>query len=68
MGPVRGQPKLAHTLAQWVKIGMRCPHTPVPQVDRTVLRLRSAVQLGPFELRMNGPSNSAKQDRDYLGR
>jgi len=28
--------------------GMECLHAPVPQFDRTMLRLCSAVQLGPF--------------------
>jgi len=40
---------------------MGCPHTPVPQFDRTMLRLCSAVQLGPLALRVNGPSNSARR-------
>ena len=26
------------------------PHTPVPRLDRTILRLSSTGQLGPFEL------------------
>src|SRR4030095_6949512 len=40
---------------------MGCPHTPVPQFDRTMLRLCSALQLGPLALRVNGPSNSARR-------
>jgi hypothetical protein len=40
---------------------MGYPYTPVPQFDRTVLRLCSAVQLGPLALRMNGPSDSARR-------
>ena len=32
----------------------------VPRLDRTMLRLRSAVQLGLFAL-INGPSNSARR-------
>ena len=42
-------------------VGTECPHTPVPQFDRTVLRLCLAVQLGPLALRVNGPSNSARR-------
>ena len=40
---------------------MGWPHTSVPQFDRTMLRLCSAVQLGPLALRVNGPANSARR-------
>jgi hypothetical protein len=40
---------------------MGWPHTPLPQFDRTMLRLSSAAQLGPFALCVNGPSNSARR-------
>ena len=29
-------------------VAMECQHAPVPQLDRTMLRFCSAVQLGPF--------------------
>ena len=33
----------------------------VPQPDRTMLRLCSAVQLGPLAIHVNGPSDSARR-------